>query len=212
MGWYFWSAKTAATKTIELQTQIDQKQNELKDANNLSDRTDGKTVESLSSEVVQSISTYQKLIVGKKVWTKVFPEITKATLKGVSVTSISVDDKLAIKLDCTAVGYTDEGGNYYSSNGLMARQLIAFRDAVFTAPTPTSPTASPSSGSTESSVTSQKPTTTNIKPLFTSVDLSSSTLTNVGSNALAKFSFSLNLNPEIVAAPSPTPSGGANER
>ena len=208
-GWYFISTRTLNSKANSLIEQTSQKEAELTEANTLSDRTDGKTVETLSNEIYQSMKQYQKLLKGKIVWSKVLPDFTAATLRGVSVSSFAIDEKFNIAIEGIATGFVDDSGVAYTSNGLLIRQLVAYREAMFTpvdtavsASNATSSTGAAAAAAVSQSSESVGATNDQVKQekLFTEVTLGTVSLKGIPNSESNKFSMILKLNPKLINA------------
>lgn len=209
-GWYFVSAKTLDKKSADLIDQIAQKDAEILEANTLSDRTDGKTVEGLSSEIYQSMKQYQTLLKGKTVWVKLLPNFTQATLKGITISNFSVDEKLTISIEGKAVGYVDENGVAYTSNGLVIRQLSAYREALYTPEIAKSPeTSAAGAGAVSAAIAtpasgSVATTQAKTEKLFSEVSVGSVVLNGIPSGLPLKFTMTLKLNPNVVSSSAST--------
>lgn len=151
--------------------------------------TNGTTVESRSSQLVSDAKTYQKLIDGKQIWSNLLPMLSGNTLQGVTLTGMNIDDKLVIKIDGTTSTQTS-GTDVYSPYSMIARQVVAYRDAVFT------PAASKTTAASTTPTTPTTPAKTNV---FSDVTLTAiSQRRSQTGDVSGVFSVTLTLNPLVL--------------
>jgi hypothetical protein len=179
VGWYFFSSTRASARVKSLQTESDSLDSQIATVNKWSTGT----VESRSVELLSKYQTYKKLIDGRTAWAKVVPTISSYTLSGVSITGMSIDEKLAVKIDGQARSVKNETDDI-SAYGMAARQLVSYRDA--------ETTIYPNDDATK--------TGTKVK-VFSGVSLSSisknAKVAELGGD-LANFSISFSLNPDLL--------------
>ncbi|GEM_PF-4912860 len=206
VGYYFFAMLKANSDTKKLRAQSIQLDTEITTAN----KWPVKTVETRAQELVSELKQYQKLLDGRKVWSKFIPTLSAHTLQGTSISGMSIDDKLAIKVDGVTHPITS-GSEKITAYGLVARQIVAYRDVPFTPAPTTTPAASadavaPSTTTPKSAATSSK--------IFNNV-----TLTAIGfiknkdeavTEPSARFSMTFTLNPEILKLPTQTATPTAN--
>lgn len=145
------------------------------------------TVEARASELVTTVATFRKLLDGRKVWSKVVPILSSHTLQGITLTGMSIDDKLTLKIDgISRAGVI--GSDFITSYGLIARQVVAYQKATDTVPS-----------------SDAKSTADVTVPAFSGVTLGSitqSTTNNADENKVGTlvghFSISATLNPELI--------------
>lgn len=191
VGWFLIGTNKLNAEAEVLKQRSESLDQEIATANVLN----GKNVESRASELVISFKQYQKLVDGRQVWSKVLPTLASETLQGVTLSGMSVDDKLNIKIDGSTKG-TTVGSDSFTPFGTIARQVVAYRDAEFL-------------GATAAESTKSTSSTPKTKPkLFSNVALTSITnqkTLDTGAD-VGKFSITLMLNSGVVKLPSTTQS------
>ncbi len=154
-------------------------------------KTANGNVEQKSLELVSTVAKFQKLVDGRKIWSKLLPILSANTLQGVSLTGISVDDKLVFKVD-GITHQTTIGSDTFTPYGLVARQVVAYRDA------------------SDATLTNSDPTkTANVFSNVTLTAISQSlTKDTKGSDVLTgRFSVTFSMNPALLALPAKAAAG-----
>lgn len=146
--WFFVTTGSANHQVTALTATTQSKDAQIDAANKLKDGT----VEQKSQELVSTVNKFQKLVDGRKVWSKFLPVIAANTLQGVAITGMSIDEKSAVKIDGTSVA-AQIGTEKFTPYGLIARQVVAYRDATQTNPDSTDPKVANQPYKTFSSVT-----------------------------------------------------------
>ncbi len=197
-GWYFVRAIQFNNESTNLRSDITKLDSDIAAAN----AWPTKTVEARASELTAEVTRYNALLSVQQVWSKLLPLLSEYTLQGVKISGLSVDGKLLIKLDGFATPQVIFN-EPYTAYGMIARQVVAFRDAQMKQDVQTSTTTTPAASATGTSVTKTKSAQT-IK-LFSDVILTAlaeQTKKEVkGDSTVGNFSLSFNLNPDLLKSP-----------
>lgn len=189
--WYFASTASLKKQVSDLGARVAANEQQIMVANALpaSATRPATTVEQRSSDLVTTVNTFQTLLNSRQVWSRVLPIISAHTLQGVSLTGMNIDEKLTVKIDGVSHAAV-LGSDQVTPFGMIARQVVAFRDAL-----------DDSLAKSVSTASSSSPKTTGSTKVFSSVTLGSlSESVTPGSKGSAAeqighFSITVTLNP-----------------
>lgn len=187
VGWFALGAHSINNKVADLTSSSSELDQEITQANTAG----GQIVENRAQELLVSFKQYQKLVDGRTAWSKVLPALASQTLQGVTLSGMSIDDKMNIKVDGVSAGWTS-GSDSFTPYGMVARQVVAYRDALYK--------DAPADSKTKSGAPAVS------SKLFATVVLNSvaeQTKTDKAGHATtsASFSVTLTLNPAAVVLP-----------
>ncbi|MFA6081886.1 MAG: hypothetical protein WC773_00530 [Patescibacteria group bacterium] len=183
LGWYVMKNSSTKQKIANQTTESARLDGEILAAN----KWPVDTVELRSKDLLGSLTEYKTLLNSRQAWSRILPVVSASTLNGINLTGMSIDGKLALKIDGTASPIS--GVDNITAYGMVARQVISYQNAKIT--------ISDTSGATS---------TTEVAPVLV---FSNVALTAISKNSKAAtqdatpidsalFSISLSLNPEIV--------------